>query len=137
MSYASRRPVLGELPAGGCAWQPAKRSFDDVRAIMASQWCGCGAQPGAGLVPLDKASMSQPHVMTLPGRGFGPHAFDATIADGIPNVCSDFPLIYNFVDRDLVTDPMDGRYMWTEPSTDSTNAGEPHQPWNYRLGAWP
>lgn len=113
------------------------RTFDDVRRIMADGWCGCGARPGTGLVPLDGHARTVLRPMTLPGRGFGPHGFEVGVANGIPNVCSEWPLIYNFTDRGLQTDPMDGEYMWTEPSTDTQRAGDPHQPWNYTLGAWP
>lgn len=119
----------------------APRDFEQEKRYMASQWCGCGAVPGANLAPLKPCERPNPiRPLTIPGYAAGPHGFDTYTWDSMPNIGSEWPLIANIPDRSVDLDPMDGR-IWGASTTDSLltagSGSDPYQPWTYSLGAWP
>lgn len=118
-------------------------TFEETVNRLGTQWCGCGARPGEGLMPLS-TTCSYPSTNTnyvkgltvpvLQGLGIGPHGFDTLYADAVPNVCSEYPLYYQVADRDVENDPMDEDHMWHPPTsgtTDGNDARDPHQRWGY------
>lgn len=115
------------------------RNFEQVESFLASQWCGSGAVPGAGLQPTSVcgAGAGAPiRPLTIPGYGAGPHGFDTYTWGSMPNIASPWPLIANIPDRSVDLDPMDSR-IWGPPSSDGQCSTDPYQPWTYTLGAWP
>jgi hypothetical protein len=131
-------------------------AFQRIEDELADQWSGVGAQPGKNLAPrYDDGSTVRLPPSRCPGRdeavqstrctrhpvmagmSIGPHAFDTMTVDSIPAICSDTALPYSLPWRDVFTDPMDGDHMWNPPTSGTTQAKDPYQPWTYTLGAWP
>ena len=105
--------------------------FENVRKMLSAQWCGCGAQPGKGLLPMRLCdSGCQPQAMVIPGYAAGPHGFDTLTADSIPNVCASYPLIYNVPEVHIGFDPIDSR-LWNPPTTRYGGTTESYLPWLY------
>ena len=108
-------------------------SIDEVERTLESQWCGCGAKPGHNLRPTqvcDRPTSQRP--MVMPGIGFGPHGFDTYLADSIPNICSEYPVMWNVADRDVQEDAMDSDHMWGPPTSGTLDAGDPWLPMEVR-----
>ncbi len=107
--------------------------FNRIKGKMNSQWVGIGSVPGMNLglsaCCYNKKTMVCLRPLTVPGRGVGPHGFDSEAGNSAPNVCSDYPLIYNVADRDVEEDPMDSKYMWTVPTSGTRYAIDPYQRW--------
>lgn len=105
---------------------------------MASQWCGCGAAPGANLRPCNAprfgsmTPLSRERPPTLPGYGVGAHGYDTGLADCYPDVCADWPAIYRLPDTGVYLDGMDSRYMWHPPTSGCDQ--DPWLPWGYGNG---
>lgn len=107
-------------------------TIDEVEKQLESQWCGCGAKPGHNLRPSEVCDPHKvPRSMVMPGIGFGPHGFDTYLADSIPNICSDYPVMWNVADRDVQEDAMDPD-MWGKPTSDTRHAGDPWLPMEVR-----
>jgi hypothetical protein len=114
-------------------------TMDDVTGMMAaSQWCGCGAKPGHGLMPGSILNAPQkrctgfqnPRPMTLPGYGAGPHGLEMGVLGDVPNVNADYPLIWQLPDTDFNPDPMDP-HVWNPATTRHGGHTDPWAPWGY------
>lgn len=112
--------------------------IDRVESVMAdTQWCGCGAKPGAGLrPPTDREFGSMVPFQgirppTLPGYGVGAHGYDVGAATCYPDVCADFPAIYRLPDTSFNLDPMD---EWHPQSSDLGGCDDPWAQWGYANG---
>jgi hypothetical protein len=118
-------------------------SFDQVVGLMkSSQWCGCGAVPGANLTPSptccnvpddnhrSKRAIRPP---TLPGYGIGAHGLELGATAGLPDVAAGYPLIWQLPDSSVNLDPMDPN-MWNPPTTSYDGQTDPWAPWGYALG---
>lgn len=117
-------------------------TIGEVSDLMsASQWCGCGARPGQGLLPKYTCpggrgaprSGRAVRPMTLPGYGVGPHGLETGCTSGVPNINADYPLIWQLPDTDFNLDPMDS-HMWTPPTSRHGGHTDPWAPWGYGLG---
>lgn len=126
-----------DVTARGPGGESASMSLDDVTDMMkASQWCGCGAMPGANLGPRDftgRTRCSSVRPMTLPGYGVGPHGLELGAVGDVPDVCADYPLIYQLPDSSFNLDPIDSR-IWTPPATGYGRHGDSWLPWGYAPG---
>ena len=125
--------------------QTPKMSFDQVVDLMrCSQWCGCGAVPGANLTPSStccnvpdenrgrpKRAIRPP---TLPGYGIGAHGLELGATAGLPNTSAGYPLIWQLPDSSVNLDPMDPNNMWNPPTTSYDGRTDPWAPWGYALG---
>jgi hypothetical protein len=121
---------------------PPRVDFDDVLELMKrTQWCGCGAVPGANLaptsaccnVPVTQRDRTAVRPMTLPGYGIGPHGLELGVTEGMPDVSADYPLIYQLPDSSFNLDPMDSN-MWDPPTTKFGGTKDPWAPWGYGSG---
>ena len=129
--------------ATGPCGEHAKMTLEDVTDWMrASQWCGCGAMPGANLGPRDFArggpgerggKCGSVRPMTLPGYGVGPHGLELGAVDDVPNVGADYPLIYQLPDSSFNLDPIDS-HVWSPPATGYGRNGDSWLPWGYAPG---
>lgn len=111
-------------------------SLQNVTDLMAAtQWSGCGAKPGAGLLPMDTCigTMKAVRPMVLPGYGAGAHGFDTGILNDVPNVNANYPLIYQLPDSDFNLDPMDA-HLWTPPTSRYASRTDPYAQWTYAVG---
>lgn len=126
------------IPMSGMTDQDGlyRPTIDEVERSLQSQWCGCGAKPGHGLRPMQDCGAAQqgcgagmPRTMVMPGIGFGPHGFDTYLADSFPNICSEYPLMWNVADRDVSDDPMS---LWGPPAPGTRDATDPWLPQNVR-----